>query len=307
MTHSAPLFSKEKFFMSEFQGLYPAIITPLTDDDKLNEAAFRQVIEFNIQAGVHGFWVAGGTGESILLDDAENKRIAEIAVDQAQGRIKNIMHVGAPTTKRAARLAEHAAKAGVEAICCVPPFFYRRDAEAIAEHYRVVAAAADLPFFVYNLPNATGVEITPDLMQKIQDKVPQLAGLKHSALNFSYVRTFAKMDLACFIGNCRLMLPALTIGAVGCIDGPPNMAPELWVAVWEAYQAGDWERAQAAQDKATAVANMMHPYKFHAIIKTVLSQRLGIDCGNPRLPGQPLSEVERADLVQKLTELNLLS
>jgi dihydrodipicolinate synthase/N-acetylneuraminate lyase len=292
--------------MSDFQGLYPAIITPMTSDDTLNEEAFRQVMEFNIQAGVHGFWVAGGTGESVLLDDEENCRIAEIAHDQAQGRIKNIMHVGAPTTKRAAAMAEHAARAGVEAICCVPPFFYRRSDEAIVEHYRVVAAAADLPFFVYNLPNATGVEITPDLMQKIQDGVPQLAGLKHSALTFTHVRTFAQMGLACFIGNCRLMLPALTIGAIGCIDGPPNMVPEAWVEVWKAYQAGDLERAQAAQHRASEIAGLIQPHSFHAIAKFVLGQRLGIDCGDPRPPGQPLSAAEKENVLQQLKALELL-
>ena len=150
--------------MPEFKGIFPAIITPMTRDGALNEAAFRQVMEFNIQAGVQGFWVAGGTGESVLLEDEENRRIAEIAADQSQGRIVNIMHVGAPTTLRAARLAEHAAKAGVEAICCVPPFFYRQSDDAVVEHYRVVAAAANLPFFVYNLPQSTNVEITPELM-----------------------------------------------------------------------------------------------------------------------------------------------
>ena len=89
--------------MPEFKGIFPAIITPMTRDGALNEAAFRQVMEFNIQAGVQGFWVAGGTGESVLLEDEENRRIAEIAADQSQGRILNIMHVGAPTTLRAAR------------------------------------------------------------------------------------------------------------------------------------------------------------------------------------------------------------
>ena len=111
---------------TEFQGLYPAIITPMTADGGLNEDSYRKVMEFNIQAGVAGFWVAGGTGESILLDDEENHRVAEIVADQSQGRVKNIMHIGAPTTTRAAKMAEHAAKVGVEAICCVPPFFYRR-------------------------------------------------------------------------------------------------------------------------------------------------------------------------------------
>ncbi|MEZ4730681.1 MAG: dihydrodipicolinate synthase family protein [Caldilineaceae bacterium] len=292
--------------MPEFKGILPAIITPMTPEGKLNEDAFRQVMEFNIQAGVHGFWVAGGTGESVLLEDEENRRIAEIAADQSQGRITNIMHVGAPTTVRAARLAEHAAKAGVEAICCVPPFFYRQSDDAIVEHYRVVAAAADLPFFVYNLPQSTGVEITPELMAKIQEKVPQLTGLKHSAPYMGHVRTFAQMGLACLIGNCRLMLPALTIGATGCVDGPPNMAPERWVALWQAYQAGDLAKAQAAQEHASQVADLVQPFQFHAIAKAVIGARLGIDCGDPRPPGQPLTTGERAELMGKIAELGLV-
>lgn len=291
--------------MTAFQGIFPAIITPMTAAGQLNEAAFRQVMEFNIQAGVHGFWVAGGTGESVLLEDDENRRIAEIAADQAQGRIRNIMHVGAPTTLRAARLAEHAAKAGVEAICCVPPFFYRQSDAAVVEHYRVVAAAADLPFFVYNLPQSTNVEITPELMQKIQERVPQLAGLKHSAPYLGYVRDFARMGLACLIGNCRLMLPALTIGATGCVDGPPNLAPERWVALWQAYQAGDLAQAQAAQAHASQVADLAPPFKFHAAAKAVLSARLGIDCGEPRAPGQPLTATEQAQLLAKMAEIGL--
>lgn len=291
----------------KFEGIFPAIITPMTADGRLNENAFRQVMEFNIQAGVHGFWVAGGTGESVLLDDEENRRIAEIAADQSNGRILNIMHVGAPTTARAAQLAEHAARAGVEAICCVPPFFYRQSDEAIVEHYRVVGAAADLPLFAYNLPASTGVEITPPLMEKIQEKVPQLAGLKHSAPYVPYVRDFARMGLACFIGNCRLMLPALTIGAVGCVDGPPNLAPERWVALWDAYRSGDLKKAEAAQEHASQVADLVQPFRFHAIAKAVLSARLGIDCGDPRPPGQALSPDERAALLARVEALGLAS
>ena len=292
--------------MNKFRGIFPAIITPMTAEGGLNEEAFRQVMEFNIQAGVQGFWVAGGTGESILLDDAENRRIAEIAADQSQGRIANIMHVGAPTTERAARLAEHAAKAGVEAICCVPPFFYTQSDKGVVEHYRVVAAAADLPFFVYNLPSATGVEITPELMAKIQEGVPQLAGLKHSAPYIPYVKTFAEMGLSCLIGNARLMLPGLLLGATGCVDGPPNMAPELWAAIWRAYEAGDIEAARAAQEKASSVSEALAlPAKFHGVIKAVIGQRLGIDCGDPRPPGEPLTADERAALAKKVVALGL--
>ena len=202
-------------------------------------------------------------------------------------------------------MAEHAARVGVEAICCVPPFFYKPSDEAIVEHYRIVAAAANLPFFVYNLPQSTGTEITPELMRKIQDRVPQLAGLKHSAVTFSYVRDFAKMGLACIIGNSALMLPALTLGATGCIDGPPNMAPELWVEIWQAYQDGDLKRAEAAQDRATEVTNLVRRFGLHATTKAVLSERLGIDCGDPRPPGLPLTAEQRQQVLARAAELGL--
>ena len=288
--------------MAGFRGVYPALITPMTAGGELNEAVLREVIEFNIQAGVHGFWVAGGTGESVLLEDEENMRIAEIASDQSRGRIENIMHVGAATTARAVKLAEHAAKSGVEAICCVPPFFYRQSDEAIVEHYKAVGAAANLPLFVYNLPQATGVEITPEMMKKIQDGVPQLKGLKHSAVTFANVRAFSNMGLQCLVGNAMLMLPALTIGASGCVDGPPNVAPELWVEIWNAYNDGDIHRAEAAQEKASQVTDLVRSIGLHAGTKAILSERLGIDCGAPRPPGQPITPEQRTMMQQRLNE-----
>lgn len=283
--------------MADFEGILPAIATPMGADGRFNEAAFREVMEFNIQAGVDGFWVAGGTGESVLLDDDENMAIARAAADQNRGRINNIMHVGAPTTLRAARMAENAAAAGVEAICCVPPFFYRQSDEAIVEHYQTVAAAADLPLFVYNLPQSTGVEVTPELMAKIQEGVPQLKGLKHSSVNFTNVYNWVDMGLDCLIGNSALMLPALTIGATGCVDGPPNIAPEMWVEIWRAYSSGDLARAEEAQKRATRLTMLVRQFGMHAVIKALLSYRLGIDVGDPRLPTRPLTSEQRDQVI----------
>ena len=291
--------------MAAYEGIFPAIVTPMSSDGTINEAAFREVMEFNIQAGVGGFWVAGGNGESVLLSDEENMRIAEIASDQNRGRINNIMHVGAPTTERSVKLAEHAAKAGAEAICCVPPFFYRQTDEAIVEHYKAVAAAADIPFYVYNLPQSTGVEITVELMQKIQDEVPQLAGLKHSSINFANVREWVKMDLKCFIGSSMLMVPALSIGAIGCIDGPPCAAPELWVNIWKAWQAGDIDEAMNAQRKASSFTEIMREAGVHSGTKAVLTERLGIDCGSGRLPNPPLEGKRRENILQRVSDLGI--
>ena len=291
--------------MADFEGILPAIATPMGNDGRFNEAAFRRVMEFNIQAGVHGFWVAGGTGESVLLDDDENMAIAKAAADQNGGRVKNIMHVGAPTTPRAARLAENAAKAGVEAICCVPPFFYRQPDEAIVEHYRQVAAAADLPLFVYNLPQSTGVEITPELMAKIQDAVPQLKGLKHSSINFTNVYAWGDMGLDCLIGSGALMLPALAIGATGCVDGPPNVAPEIWVEIWNALKAHAPVRAAKAQQRATKLTMLIREFGMHASIKALLSYRLGIDVGDPRRPTLPLAPAQREQVIARAEALGV--
>ena len=175
----------------------------------------------------------------------------------------------------------------------------------MVEHYRVVAAAADLPFFVYNIPKATGVEVKPDLMRKIQDQVPQLTGLKHSPMDITNIRTFAKMGLSCFVGHSHLMLPALTIGAVGCIDGPPNIAPELWVELWDAYVAGDLGRAEEAQDKATNLNLLVDRFGLHATVKAAIGERLGIDCGAPRPPGRPISPEGRAEVVRTLAALGI--
>ena len=293
--------------MADFEGILPAIATPMGSDGRFDEAAFRQVMEFNIQAGVNGFWVAGGTGESVLLDDDENMAIAKAAADQNGGRVKNIMHVGAPTTLRASRLAENAAKAGVEAICCVPPFFYRQSDKAIVEHYRTVAAAADLPLFVYNLPQSTGVEITPELMAKIQDGVPQLKGLKHSSVNFTNVYVWADMGLECLIGSAALMLPALAggTGATGCVDGPPNVAPEIWVEIWSAYKALSPVRAAKAQQRATKLTMLIREFGMHASIKALLTYRLGIDVGDPRRPTLPLTPAQREEVTARAEALGV--
>lgn len=292
--------------MTEFRGVYTALITPMTATHELNEDVLRKIVDFNIGAGIDGFWVAGGSGESILLDDDENGRIAEIVTQQSDGRAKIIMHVGAPTTKRAARMAENAARAGVDAICCVPPFFYHYGDDAVAEHYRVVAAAGGLPFFAYNLPQATNCEITPPLMAKIQDRVPQLTGLKHSAVDFGPVRAFVNMGLTCFIGRAPWMLPALSMGAAGCVDGWQGIAPEHWVEIWRAFQSGDTARALAAQDKGIEVCKLFGMGQMHGVLKAATGYRLGLDCGAPRPPGLPLTPDQDRAVRDHLAKLDLL-
>ena len=281
--------------MSEFRGVYPAIITPMTASGDLNEEAFRVVYEGNVRAGAHGFWVAGGTGESVYLTEAENNRVAEIAADQNGGRVKNIMHVGAATTAQAARQAEHAAKAGVEAICAVPPFFYGVEDEAIVEYYRVVGNCRRSATLCLQSPPRHRGRYRPGTHGEDSGRRPSAEGTEALFDRVPQRRNaYVEMGLDCFIGSSLLMAPALAVGAVGCIDGPLCIVPELWVDIWNAHSAGDGEAALAAQRRATEFVTLSRTIPFPAGFKTLCTARFASRvCGDPRPPFPPASEEEK--------------
>jgi len=291
----------------EFEGVYPAIITPLDKTNSFKEEEFKKVVEFNIQAGVHGFWVSGGTGESVYVKPEDIKKVIKSAVDQSNDRAKIIAHVGALTTKLSQDLAYSAADSGAHAICAVPPFFYGPSIDTIITHYKAISdASGNLPFFVYNLPQSTGTEIIPETMGIIKSEIPNVAGLKHSGPKFTDLRGFVKLGLSCFIGNAALMLPALTLGASGCIDGPLNAAPELWVKIWDLFNNKDFDQSIQAQEEATQFSNIIRDFGMHATIKEIISYRLDIDCGSPIPPLPNLSKNEKTKLITDIKKLNSL-
>lgn len=293
--------------MIAFQGVVAATITPFTERDELDENALRRVLEWNIDAGVNGFWLCGGTGESVLLTVPEVVRTAEVAAAVARGRVATIVHVGALTTRAAIKMAGAVARSGADAVCCVPPFFYSVPEHAIVSHFRAVADAADLPFFIYNQPKYTGVEFTPKLMETLVRTIPQLKGIKHSALTFENIARFAEMGLAVFTGHGQLMVPALAAGAAGVIDGPITVAPEIWVRAYQAFREGDLKRAREFQLPASELVALVQRYGFIAACKALTGERIDVECGDPRLPIPPLSTEERRELVAAARDMGILT
>ena len=291
--------------MEEFKGAFAASITPFTLEGELNEAVFRQILEFDIQAGIDGFWIGGSTGEGVSLTGSEVVRLAELAAEVCKGRAKTIVHVGSLTTESAVRKAKGARNAGADAICCVPPFFYRPSDQGIVDHYQAVADATDLPFFIYNTPKYTHIEFTAPMMEKMIQAIPQLVGLKHGG-EFNNIRHFADMRLLVFTGSGALFLPALTAGAIGVIDGPLTFAPEIWVGIHKSYREGDLAQAQDLQHKASRLIALVAQYGTQASCKALTGARLGIGCGVPRKPISPLSNEQWEELMVKADEIGVL-
>jgi len=300
--------AKESGKELEFKGVFPANPTPVRSDGRINEEAFRAIFEDNLSHGVGGFWVAGSTGEGPVMSDQQRETTARIAGETISGKGLSIMHVGAISTESAAKGAKAAKDSGCDAICCVPPFFFKGNDQMTIDHYKRVADAADgLPFFVYNLPQLTQVETTPDFMEKIVAAVPTVVGLKHSAVNFSDIRLFADMGLKCFSGSGLLPLPALTMGAVGTVDAPLSVAPWHYTELYDAWERGDLKTAQRLQDGVVKIVDIVKMFGTPAAItKMILSERLGIDCGRPIPPVQDLNEEQRSIVMIAAREAGLL-
>ena len=292
----------------EFKGVFPANPTPVKSDGRINEKALEKIIQDNLAHGVDGFWIAGSTGEGPVMSEVQRETTARIAGETISGRGLSIMHVGAISSESAAKGARAARKYGCDAICCVPPFFFRGGDQMTIDHYKRVADASDgLPFFVYNLPQLTQVEITPDLMEKIVDAVPNVVGLIHSAMNFGDIRLFADMGLKCFSGNGTLPLPALTMGAVGTVDAPLSLAPWHYAELYDAWERGDIETAQRLQDGVLEIVNVVRMFGAPAAVtKLILTERLGIDCGRPIPPVTDLTDEQRLVVLAAARNAGLL-
>ena len=293
--------------MGEFQGVVPALITPFDSKGAIDEDALYQLIEQNIQAGVDGFWITGGTGESILLTDDEIIRVAKLSGQQCRGRVKTIVHVGALTTRSAVKMATAVGNAQIDAISCVPPFFYEPNIEGIVNHYKDVSSAASLPFFVYNQPKYTGVEISPNLMKTLIDNVPNVAGVKHSAPDFHNIRRFSQLGIDVFTGSGSLFIPALVSGASGVVDGPLTVAPELWVGAYKAFKDGNMDQALQLQEKGAKLVDLAGKFGMQATCKALVDARLHINAGPPRLPIPPLTEEATRQLHIEARDMGLLS
>jgi 4-hydroxy-tetrahydrodipicolinate synthase len=190
----------------------------------------------------------------------------------------------------------------------VPPFFFKGNDQMTIDHYKRVADAADgLPFFVYNLPQLTQVEFTPELMEKVVEAVPSVVGLKHSAFTFMNIRAFADMGLKCFSGNGAIPLPALTMGAVGTVDAPLSVAPWHYAEMYDAWESGDMETAQRLQDATKQIVDVVRMFGAPAgVTKMILSERLGIDCGRPIPPVMNLTDEQRPIVMAAAKEVGLL-
>lgn len=288
-------------------GIIPAMVTPLTADDCLNEPALRRLTQHLVAEGVHGLFAVGSQGEFWALSAEEKRRVWEIVVEEAAGRAPVYAGTAAVTTREAVALTRVAEKCGVDAVSVLTPYFVSPTEDELFAHYRDIAAATRLPVVLYTNPARTGVKISPRLLTRLA-AVDNIVGIKDSSgeleLTAEYIRV-APPGFGVLMGRDTLILAGLLYGAKGAIAATANVVPALVVSIYQRFQGGDLEGARQAQERLAPLRMAFSWGTFPVVIKEALDL-MGLEGGPARAPVGPLPAEKRAQLREVLKELGAI-
>jgi dihydrodipicolinate synthase/N-acetylneuraminate lyase len=291
------------------RGVIPPLTTPFTEKGEIYEEGLRRLLKFLIERGIHGVFLCGTYGSGPLMSLEQRKRVVEVVMDQAGGRVSVITHVGSASTSEALELARHSEDLGVNAVASVPPYYYRHDEGTVLEYYRNLMDAVEIPVYAYNNPKTTGLTITPRVLSKLADL--GVKGIKDSGFNIveftHYVLELrGRGDFNFIIGTEALLLPAMMFGASGCVSGLANVFPELVVELYDTIIRKDYEKAAELQLKVNKARKVLHiAGATTAACYAVLKER-GVDVGVPKKPILPVTEEKATEMRRAFAEMGLL-
>lgn len=278
--------------MTEIRGVIPPIVTPMDEEENINEEQLRMQVNRLIGAGVHGIFALGTNGEGYILSETEKERVLETVIEETAGRVPVYAGTGAVSTRDTIRLSQRAKAMGADILSVITPWFAAASQEELIEHYRTVARAVDMPVVLYNIPVRTGNALSPATVEKLSE-VDNIVGVKDSSGNFDnmlqYIERTRDRNFAVLSGNDSLILWNLLAGGSGGIAGCANVFPKNMAAIYEAFVRGDLERAKACQDNIRAFRNCFRFGNPNTVVKTAVAM-LGYPVGKCRKPFDRISE-----------------
>lgn len=284
-----------KYNVNEIKGVIPALVTTFDRDENFDEKRMRNLVEHLIGKGVDGLYLTGSTGEGFLMTPGERMKVVEVVVDQVNGRIPLIAHVGAIGTKISIDLAQQAASAGVDAISSVPPFYWKFGADDVFNYYKDITGSTDLPMIVYNIALAGLVGFE---QVKRFSTIEGVAGVKYTATShFEVMRMKEEIgkDFLVYSGCDEMAMSGLSFGADGLIGSFYNLMPELFIAINKAMAERDLKTAEEKQRIANIIIMHATQKNYVGIMKRALSW-MGVDGGYCRRPFSNFGASEEAVL-----------
>jgi 4-hydroxy-tetrahydrodipicolinate synthase len=277
-----------------YRGSIPALVT-IFRDEALEEGAFLDFVRWQVGEGSHALVPCGTTGESATLSSAEHRRVIELAIEGAAGRVKVIAGCGSNDTAHAIELTRSAKEAGADAALHVPPYYNRPNQEGIYAHLAAIAEAVDIPIVLYNVPARTITDISVETMARLA-KVANVIGVKDATGNLARVsaqRLACGEDFVQLSGNDDMALGFSAMGGAGCISVTANVAPRLCAEFQNACLSGDWQAALRLQDRLYPLHAALFTDASPGPVKYALNRVRPEFSSDLRLPMTPPSEASR--------------
>ncbi|NRY60252.1 4-hydroxy-tetrahydrodipicolinate synthase [Clostridium beijerinckii] len=290
-------------------GIIPALVTPLDEQGNLMESALKNVIDYTLEAGVHGVFVLGSTGEIYGLTDKQKQRVMEVTVEHVNGRVPVYAGAGEITTINTIKTAQMAENVGgISALSVITPYFVSPSQDELVEHYTAVANSVNMPIILYGCDGRAHNSIMPETVLKLSE-VENIIGIKDSSGSSERMDKYLELtkdieDFSVLCGIDTFIYHGLCNGTKGAIASSANVAPKISVGIYNAVMNGDHEKAQEFQKKLQPLRDAYALGTFPGVIKEAL-RMVGVDAGVALKPVGPMSAENREKLAQVLKALEV--
>ena len=291
--------------MKKMYGVNTPLSCPMTKDGEVDYEGLKNLCNFLVEKGIHGLYPNGSTGEMIYLTLEERKKILEVTVETVHGRANVFAMVGANNTRDTIELAQHAEKVGADGIGVVTPFYFKLDEQELIQFFVDVATSVspDFPVYLYGIPQLAVNDITPAVAEKIVKKCPNVVGVKYSYPDMIRMLQFLDVNdgnFSVLTGPEDLFYALLASGGDGVISGSSNVIPEHFVAIYDAFKAGDYSLAAKLQAKTNRVLAVLNGPNHMSHYKVGMRHRGIIENAKMRRPLREITPEEEQQLLSGL-------
>ena len=295
--------------MEKLYGVVVPIVTPLTEDDKIDVESTKKLVDHCINNGIECLYPCGTTGEMMYLTMEERKLVAEVVVKHTANRVPVFVQVGAWNQADAIELAKHAVEIGADGIGVVTPIFYKLSDAGLVDFYKAVAESvpADFPVYLYGIPQNAVNDINPATAEAIAQACPNVVGIKYSFGDFTRMQQFMlvrNQTFSVLAGPDHMFAPFCSAGGEGVVSGNAMCIPEHYEQLWEAIKAGDNALATKLQRRTNVLNSTMCAINNIAAYKVILKNEGVIATTKVRRPFENLTPQQEADLLEKMAQLD---
>jgi 4-hydroxy-tetrahydrodipicolinate synthase len=281
-----------------FEGIITPIVTPIKRNEKecLNLEAMKQLVDYLIEKGVSGIFPLGSNGEFHVLSNQEKMDFAKAVIEQVNGRVPVYVGTGACSTLETIQLSKQAEALGADVLSVITPYFLKPTDEELIQHYTQVAASVKIPIILYNIPKATGVNISASVLKELS-KVDNICGIKDSSGDLDnlkgYIEAVEGTKINVLVGSDSKILAGYQMGATGAIAGTSNLITDTLVGLDQAYRAGEFDKAKKIQQDIEELRKVLPLGTVPSILKRAIEMAGIAEVGPARKPVQePNEQVE---------------